>query len=71
MAGRSKKSPDFIAKGVDEQTRLERIKTLWEQLARLNENSAKYNALVREIRKEADAFRKLVDARAAKDQPDD
>lgn len=71
MAAPSKKSPDSIAKGVDEQARLERIKTLWEQLARLNENSAKYNALIREIRKEADAFRKLVEARSPKDQPKD
>jgi parvulin-like peptidyl-prolyl isomerase len=71
MAAPSKKSPDSIADGVDEQARLERIKTLWEQLARLNENSAKYNALIREIRKEADAFRKLVEARSPKDQPKD
>jgi len=71
MAGPSKKSPDSVANGVDEQTRLDRIKTLWEQLARLNENSTKYNALVREIRKEADAFRKLVEARTPKDQPKD
>jgi hypothetical protein len=71
MAGPSKKLPDSIVTGVDEQARLERIKTLWEQLARLNENSTKYNALVREIRKEADAFRKLVEARRPKDQPKD
>jgi parvulin-like peptidyl-prolyl isomerase len=71
MAASSKKSPDSVATGVDEQARLERIKTLWEQLARLNENSAKYNALIREIRKEADAFRKLVEARSPKDQPKD
>jgi hypothetical protein len=71
MAAPSKKSPDSAVKGIDEQARLERIKTLWEQLARLNENSAKYNALVREIRKEADAFRKLVEARSPKDQPKD
>jgi hypothetical protein len=67
MAGLSRKSTDSIAKGVAEQARLERIRTLWEELARLNENSAKYNALVREIRKEADAFRKLVEARTPKD----
>ena len=71
MVGPSKKSVDSVANEVDEQTRLDRIKTLWEQLARLNENSAKYNALVREIRKEADAFRKLVEARTTKDQPKD
>jgi len=71
MVGPSKKSADSVANEVDEQTRLDRIKTLWEQLARLNENSAKYNALVREIRKEADAFRKLVEARTTKDQPKD
>jgi hypothetical protein len=71
MAGPSKKGPNSVAAGVDEQARLQRIKTLWEELARLNENSAKYNALVREIRKEADAFRQLIDARGPKDQPKD
>ena len=71
MAGPSKKGPNSVATGVDEQARLARIKTLWVELARLNENSAKYNALVREIRKEADAFRQLINARAPKDQPKD
>ena len=71
MAAPSKKLPDSIAKGVDETTRLEHIKMLWEQLARLDENSGKYNALVREIRKEADAFRKLVEGRPPTDEPKD
>jgi len=71
MALPSKKEPTSVAGRVDEQAHLERIKTLWEQLARLNENSAKYTALVREIRKEADAFRQLVEDRAPKDQPKD
>jgi hypothetical protein len=71
MAGPSKKGPNSPAAGVDEQARLARIKTLWVELARLNENSARYNALVREIRKEADAFRQLIDARTPKDQPKD
>ena len=71
MAGPSKKGPNSLAAGVDEQARLQRIKTLWEELARLNENSAKYNALVRQIRKEADAFRQLVEGRTPKDQPKD
>ena len=71
MAGPSKKGPNSLAAGVDERVRLQRIKTLWEQLARLNENSAKYNALVRQIRKEADAFRQLVEARTPKGQPKD
>jgi uncharacterized coiled-coil DUF342 family protein len=71
MALPSKKEPTSVAARVDEQAILERIKTLWEQLARLNENSAKYSALVREIRKEADAFRQLVEGHAPKDQPKD
>jgi hypothetical protein len=71
MAAPLKKSTDSIAKGVDEEARLERIRTLWEQLARINENSTRYEALIREIRKEADAFRMLVEARTPKDQPED
>jgi hypothetical protein len=48
---------------VDEaDARLVAIKSLWEQLARLRANSKNYEDLVREIRKEADAFRKFVDA---------
>ena len=63
MPAPSKKAAPSAVKGVDERARLAHIQTLWEQLARLRENSAEYKAMVRQIRKEADAFRKLVEAR--------
>jgi hypothetical protein len=45
----------------DEATRLNQIRRLWSQLARLRSNSAEHQNLVREIRRETDAFRKLTD----------
>jgi hypothetical protein len=39
-------------------TRLDVIKGLWQQLAHLHADSKNYQDLVREIRREADAFRK-------------
>jgi hypothetical protein len=47
----------------DEEARLEQIRALWVQLSRANERSQEYLALVQRIRKETDAFRRLVKAR--------
>jgi len=63
MSAPLKKSSIATVKGVDEQERLARIQTLWEQLAKLRENSAEYKAMVRQIRKEADGFQQLVESR--------
>jgi hypothetical protein len=65
MPGPSPKAALSASKGVDERARLAHIQTLWEQLARLRENSIEYKALVRQIRKEADAFRRLAESRAS------
>ncbi|MEO8078652.1 MAG: hypothetical protein ABI818_20175 [Acidobacteriota bacterium] len=45
----------------EEEARLNQIRRLWSQLARLRANSAEHRDLVRRIRKEADEFRKLID----------
>jgi hypothetical protein len=58
-----KRSTDASPKRVDEEARLDQIRSLWVQLARADEKSKEYRAVVRQIRKEADAFRKLVEAR--------
>jgi predicted nucleic acid-binding Zn-ribbon protein len=71
MLGPSKKAAVSAAKGVDERERLAHIQTLWEQLARLRENSTEYEAMVRQIRKEADAFRKLVESRTTRDKEEE
>ena len=68
MPGPLKKAALSAVKGVDERARLAHIQTLWEQLARLRENSLEYNAMVRQIRKEADAFRKLVESQTPEDK---
>ena len=62
MRAPSKKPALPTEQSVDERARLAHIQTLWEQLARLRENSAEYKAMIRQIRNEADAFRKLVEA---------
>jgi hypothetical protein len=67
MPGSSKNTALSPMKGIDERARLERIHTLWEQLARLRENSLEYKAMVRQIRKEADEFRRLVESPPRKD----
>ena len=67
MSGHSKNAPSTV-KGVDERARLAHIRTLWEQLARLRENSIEYKAMVRQIRKEADAFSRAVESRTPKDK---
>ena len=67
MSGHSKNAPSTV-KGADERARLAHIRTLWEQLARLRENSIEYKAMVRQIRKEADAFSKAVESRTPKDK---
>jgi hypothetical protein len=67
MPRASKNAALSIVEGVDERTHLARIQTLWEQLARLRENSIEYKAMVRQIRKEADAFRKLLESRLPED----
>jgi hypothetical protein len=46
---------------LEEEARLNQIRRLWSQLARLRANSAEHRDLVRRIRKEADEFRKLAD----------
>jgi hypothetical protein len=62
MSDRSKKtSPALTSRNVEEQTRLNQIKRLWSQLARLRANSAEHRELVNRIRKEADEFRKLTE----------
>ena len=68
MPGTSKKAAPSTVKGVNERARLAHIQTLWEELARLRENSTKYEAMVRQIRKEADAFRSLVESGTSKDK---
>lgn len=68
MPSPSKKAAPSTVKGVDERARLAHIQTMWEQLARLRENSTEYKAMVRQIRKEADAFRKLVESRTPTDE---
>jgi hypothetical protein len=54
---------DAPTHGNDVETRLAQIRALWVQLTQANERTEEYRALVQQIRKEADAFRKLVDAR--------
>jgi len=71
MPGPSKNAALSAVKGVDEQARLAHIQTLWEQLARLRENSIEYKAMIRQIRKEADAFRKLVESRPPTDREEE
>jgi hypothetical protein len=62
MSDPSKKSsPPETSRTVDEEARLDQIKKLWSQLARLRTNSAEHRDLVRQIRKEADEFRKLTE----------
>jgi hypothetical protein len=68
MPGPAKNGTQSTVKGVDERARLAHIRTLWEQLARLRENSIEYKALVRQIRKEADAFSKLLESRTGRDR---
>ena len=68
MPGPPKKAALSAVKGVDERARLARIQTLWEQLARLRESSIEYKAMVRQIRKEADQFRRLVESRTPRDK---
>ena len=67
MPGPSKNVALAAGRSVDERARLAHIQTLWEQLARLRENSVEYKAMVRQIRKEADAFRKLVESQSQTD----
>ena len=53
--------PSGAGPNIDEAVRLEQIRKLWSQLARLRTNSAEHRDLVRQIRQEADAFRRLTE----------
>lgn len=68
MPGSSKNAALSTVKGVDERAHLAHIRTLWDQLARLRENSAEYKAMVRQIRQETDAFRKLGESQTPKNE---
>ena len=63
MPASPKRSTAASPTRADEEARLDQIRSLWVQLARANEKSKEYRALVRQIRRQADAFRKLVEAR--------
>jgi hypothetical protein len=67
VPGPWKKPAPGIPENDEADARLAVIKALWEQLARLHANSRRYEELVQEIRKEADAFRKYVDAQKPKE----
>ena len=55
-------------KKTDASERLQFIRTLWERLGHLRPKSPEYNAVTEQIRKEADAFRKLVESQTQEDQ---
>jgi hypothetical protein len=57
----SKIPPPPPDRNPEEEARLNQIRRLWSQLARLRANSAEHRDLVRRIRKEADEFRRLID----------
>ena len=57
----SETGPPETGLNIDEEVRLEQIRKLWSQLARLRANSSEHRDLVRQIRKEADEFRRLTD----------
>jgi hypothetical protein len=59
----SRKTSASVANRSDEEARLDQIRALWIQLAQASEKSKEYRDLVQRIRREADAFRKLVEAR--------
>jgi hypothetical protein len=62
MSDRSSKAAQALSnQSAEEQTRLNQIRRLWSQLARLRANSAEHRELIQKIRKEADEFRKLTE----------
>jgi hypothetical protein len=56
--------PALTGRDLDEQARLNQIRKLWSQLARLRTNSAEQRELIQTIRKAADEFRRLTDKSA-------
>jgi hypothetical protein len=61
MSDESKKSSRLPSEANDAAARLKRITQLWQQLERTHPHTPEYDALIDQIRRETDAFRKTLD----------
>ena len=63
MSDPPKKSWPFSSEATNAAARLKRITELWQQLQLTRSHTPKYDGLIDQIRAEADAFRKILDAK--------